>query len=71
MAIKALESKKSNFDADDLSGTVLNDLKSIKNETDTLGASLEAKAPSGQQSAAQAALSKIDSDLQGGITYFS
>lgn len=70
-AISALEAKKSNFDSDGLSGTVLSDLKNIKNETDTLGASLKAKAPSGKQANAQAALDKVDSDLQGGINYFS
>ena len=57
--------------ADGLSGTVLKDLKNIKDETDTLGATLKSKAPSGQQAAAQAALDKIDADLQGGINYFS
>ncbi|KAK4504507.1 hypothetical protein PRZ48_005423 [Zasmidium cellare] len=70
-SIQALEAKKSNFQADGLSGTVLSDLKNIKNETDTLGASLKAKTPSSKQSAAQAALNKIDNDLQGGINYFS
>lgn len=70
-SIQALESKKSHFDTDGLSGTVLSDLKSIKNETDTLGASLKAKTPSAKQSSAQTALNKIDSDLAGGIKYFS
>ncbi|KAF2168600.1 hypothetical protein M409DRAFT_53250 [Zasmidium cellare ATCC 36951] len=70
-SIQALEAKKSNFQTDGLAGTVLTDLKNIKNETDTLGATLKTKTPAAKQSAAQAALDKIDNDLQGGINYFS
>ena len=67
----AIVNKKSKFQADGLSGTVRKDFNNLKTETDDFGSALLAKAPSDKQTAGQAALNKIDADLQRGIDAYA
>ncbi|CAF9925070.1 MAG: hypothetical protein GOMPHAMPRED_003807 [Gomphillus americanus] len=68
--LKALIAKKADFAKDGLTSTVLSDLQTLKKDTDTFGADLLKKTPSGQQSAGKAALAKIDADFNNAIKQF-
>ncbi|KAF2765305.1 hypothetical protein EJ03DRAFT_280322 [Teratosphaeria nubilosa] len=70
-AIQAITSKKSLFAASKLTTIVVRNLKTMKADTDALGAAMKAKVPSTQQQAAMATLTKIDEVITGGITAYS
>ncbi|KAK4627979.1 hypothetical protein CLAFUR0_03970 [Fulvia fulva] len=70
-AVTAIVNKKAKFQADGLSSIVQKDFNNLKTETDDFGSALLAKAPSDKQAAGQAALSKVDADLQRGINAFA
>jgi len=71
-AIQAIIAKKSQFTADGLKSTVLSDLKTLKNDTDTFGAALIAKAGSStNQANGKSVLNRIDGYFTTGINAFS
>ncbi|WPH04467.1 Hypothetical protein R9X50_00735800 [Acrodontium crateriforme] len=70
-SLTALKGKSSQISAAGLKSTVENDLKTLKTDTDALGAKLVASAPSDQQAAAQSVLAKIDADLTSAIAAFA
>ena len=69
--VNALIAKKAQVQTDGLTSLVKTAFGNLKNDTDSFGAALLAKASSNQTANGQAALTKIDGDLDGGITTFS
>lgn len=70
-ALSALKAKKSQFASAGLQNTVLNDLKTLKNDTDSLGSALLAKTPDAEQADGSAVIDQIDGDFDDAISYFS
>jgi len=66
-----VKSKKSHFDADNLSSLIQSDLKTLQNDTDTFSNALIAIASADTKDQANAAKAKIDSDFQSAIDAFS
>ncbi|GAO13610.1 hypothetical protein UVI_02015210 [Ustilaginoidea virens] len=70
-ALKALKSKKPQFDADQLTGVVHDTLQSLQSDTDKLADALIKAVPASQKSQAKAPKDKIDADFNDAIAYFS
>ncbi|KAK6221138.1 hypothetical protein LQW54_001711 [Pestalotiopsis sp. IQ-011] len=70
-SLNALVAREAEFASAGVASVVLSELQSLKNKTDTYGATLLSITSSDQQTAAQAELTKLDADFDAAITAFS
>ncbi|KAK6084266.1 hypothetical protein SCUP234_01931 [Seiridium cupressi] len=70
-SLNALVSREADFESAGVASVVLSTLESLKNKTDTYGATLYSITSTDQQAAAQAAIDQLDADFAAAITAFS
>jgi len=70
-AIDVIISKKANFQKDGLTGTVRDELSTLRADTQTYGEALKGIAPADKQAGADAALAKVIADFQRGADAYA
>ncbi|KAK9771473.1 putative Hydrophobic surface binding protein A [Seiridium cardinale] len=70
-SLNDLVSREADFESAGVASVVLSTLESLKNKTDTYGATLYSITSTDQQAAAQAAIDQLDADFAAAIAAFS